>query len=152
MRWCSAAQLEAARVELSASVDHCQELKETWLEIREARLQGMAAEIALDLAVGACCPVCGSAEHPQKAVPETGAPSAASEKAARSALDDAELARVAHDARVRDLVTSLSVAEARAGDDAATTGHACAPPWTPCAPSGPPSPAGPRSRTSWPPA
>ena len=109
-------QLATARVELSASVDHCQDLKESWLEIREARLQGMAAEIALDLAVGACCPVCGSADHPQKAVPETGAPSAASEKAARSALDDAELARVAHDARVRDLVTSLSVAEARAGE------------------------------------
>ena len=110
-------QLEAARMELSASVDQCQALKEEWLEIREARLQGMAAEIALDLAVGACCPVCGSAEHPQKAVPETGAPSAASEKAARSALDDAELARVAHDARVRDLVTGLSVAEERAGGD-----------------------------------
>ncbi len=109
--------LVAARTELSASVDRCQELKETWLELREARLQGMAAEIALDLAVGACCPVCGSAEHPHKAVPETGAPSAVSEKAARSALDDAELARAAHDARVRDLLTSLSVAEARTGDD-----------------------------------
>ena len=68
-----------------------------------------------DLAVGACCPVCGSAEHPQKAVPEAGAPSAASEKAARSALDDAEPTRAAHDARVRDLLTSLSVAETRAG-------------------------------------
>ena len=111
------AQLVTARAELSASVDRCQDLKEGWLEIREARLQGMAAEIALDLAVGACCPVCGSADHPQKAVPETGAPSAASEKAARSTLDDAELTRVAHDARVRDLLTSLSVAESRAGND-----------------------------------
>ncbi|MET1060687.1 MAG: SMC family ATPase [Nocardioides sp.] len=110
-------ELRTARVELSASVDLCQDLKETWLGIREARLQGMAAEIALDLAVGACCPVCGSADHPHKAVPDTGAPSAVSEKAARSALDDAELTRAAHDARVRDLLTSLSVAEARAGDD-----------------------------------
>ena len=56
--------------------------RETWLDLREARLDGMAAEIAGALAVGACCPVCGSAEHPHKARAADGAPDAVAEKEA----------------------------------------------------------------------
>ncbi|MEZ0094653.1 AAA family ATPase [Streptacidiphilus sp. EB129] len=40
---------------------------EAWLELRERRLLGMAAELAAELAAGAACPVCGSAEHPAPA-------------------------------------------------------------------------------------
>ena len=43
--------------------------RETLVEIREQRLDGMAAEIAGKLAVGAYCPVCGSADHPAPASP-----------------------------------------------------------------------------------
>ncbi|MEY9965114.1 exonuclease SbcC [Streptacidiphilus sp. MAP12-16] len=42
---------------------------EWWLELRERRLLGMAAELAERLATGAPCPVCGSAEHPAPAAP-----------------------------------------------------------------------------------
>ena len=59
--------------------------REEWLDLREARLDGMAAEIAGALAVGACCPVCGSADHPHKASPAPGAPDATAEKAAHKA-------------------------------------------------------------------
>lgn len=67
-------ELAAARAVLDASARTATNLRETWLDIREARLDGMAAEIALDLAVGACCPVCGSADHPNKASAGPGRP------------------------------------------------------------------------------
>ncbi|MFC1420303.1 AAA family ATPase [Streptacidiphilus cavernicola] len=41
--------------------------REGWLDLRERRLDGMAAELAERLADGAPCPVCGSAEHPAPA-------------------------------------------------------------------------------------
>ena len=106
---------EAARERLRVFVDTHLALKETWLEIHEARLHGMAAEIALDLAVGASCPVCGSCDHPDKARPGAGAPTVQSEKAARRAADDAEIARQAQDDTVRLLETRLAVLAEQSG-------------------------------------
>ncbi|MFE3824776.1 AAA family ATPase [Streptomyces sp. NPDC059092] len=40
-----------------------------WLDLRERRLKGIAAELAARLAEGAPCEVCGSAEHPAPARP-----------------------------------------------------------------------------------
>ena len=108
-------RLSEARAGLAVAVDTCQQLKEEWLSLREARLEGMAAEIAGALAVGACCPVCGSAEHPRPATPGPDAPDAAAERAARKRLDDAEAARVAHDDHVRDVGTRLALARQAAG-------------------------------------
>jgi exonuclease SbcC len=76
----------------------------------------MAAEIAAGLAVGACCPVCGSADHPHKATLAPDAPDAAAEKTARSLVDDAELAVTALEGSVRDLTTTLAVTTEQAGD------------------------------------
>jgi exonuclease SbcC len=93
--------------------------RESWLDLREARLDGMAAEIAGALAVGACCPVCGSAEHPHKAAVAPGAPDARAEKAALKLLDDAKATEHLHDELVRDLSTRLAVARDKAGPDEA---------------------------------
>jgi exonuclease SbcC len=109
-------ELSEARAELDAASYVAQESREVWLNLREARLDGMAAEIAGALAVGACCPVCGSADHPHKAGSRPGAPSGADEAAALKALDDAKVAELAHDQRVRDLTTRLAVVSDRAGD------------------------------------
>jgi len=106
---------ESATAVLAESVAECLVLKETWLDLREARLTGMAAEIAADLAVGASCPVCGSADHPHKAAPRPGAPDGAAEKAARSRLDDAEVTRTALDAKVHELATQQGLTAATAG-------------------------------------
>lgn len=90
--------------------------REHWLEIREARLEGMASELAGRLAVGGCCPVCGSAEHPQPALALQGAPDATAEKAARRAVDDAESLLQAHEERLRELDTRLALARQQAGE------------------------------------
>jgi exonuclease SbcC len=90
--------------------------RETLVEIREQRLDGMAAEIALKLAVGACCPVCGSAEHPSPASPAPGAPDDATERDARREVDDLEVVVEAHAQQVRGLETRLAAAHAESGE------------------------------------
>ena len=114
-----AARLEVARAELAAAQTLAGSRRETWLDLREARLDGMAAEIAGALAVGACCPVCGSAEHPHKARAADGAPDAVAEKEALRLLDDAKSEEQARDGLCRDLATQLAVAREHAGDESA---------------------------------
>jgi exonuclease SbcC len=111
-------KLEGARAALQAAAVATSLRREEWLDLREARLEGMAAEIAGALAVGACCPVCGSAEHPHKAAAAPGAPDARAEKAALKLLDDAKATEHLHDELVRDLTTRLAVARENAGPDA----------------------------------
>lgn len=90
--------------------------RETLVEIREQRLDGMAAEIAGRLAVGASCPVCGSAHHPHPASPAPGAPDEAAEREARREVDDLEVVVEAHAQQVRGLEAQLAAARAEAGE------------------------------------
>jgi exonuclease SbcC len=104
-----------AEQEHRLAVDEAQQRREEWLTIQEQRISGMAAEIAGALAVGACCPVCGSHEHPSLARPAPGAPDAAAERAARKAVDDAEAVRHAHAAALNDLDAQIALARERSG-------------------------------------
>jgi exonuclease SbcC len=109
-------QLLSARKALAEASSARLLARETLVEIREQRLDGMAAEIALKLAVGACCPVCGSAEHPSPASPAPGAPDDATERAARREVDDLEVVVEAHSQQVRGLETRLATALAESGE------------------------------------
>ncbi len=109
---------EAADLHRQA-VDEAQQLRESWLQIQEQRIHGIAAELAGALVVGGQCPVCGSADHPRPASPDAGAPDAATEKGARKRVDDAEAARHAHDVRVRELTGRLETARSTADGDLA---------------------------------
>ena len=100
---------------LRQSVDHAQSMTGRWLDLQEQRLNGMAAEIACALAVGASCPVCGSADHPHLAATQPGAPDAEAVRAARSDVDDAEVVRQAREGAVVDLQVRISHARERAG-------------------------------------
>jgi DNA repair protein SbcC/Rad50 len=90
--------------------------REVLVEIRERRLDGMAAEIAGKLAVGADCPVCGSAEHPHPAAPAPGAPDESTEREARREVDDLEVVVEAHAQQARGLEKQLAATLAEAGD------------------------------------
>ena len=111
-----AGSLETVRTECHAAAAAVHDLRERWLTIREARLESMAAEIAGGLAVGACCPVCGSADHPSKAAPVPGAPDAAAEKAALRAVDDAKAIETGLQFRMRDLEGGLARLQEVVGD------------------------------------
>ncbi len=116
-----AASLESGRVAWQLAREAAHDLREHWLTIREARLEGMAAEIAGALAVGACCPVCGSADHPAKARPTPGSPDAEAERVALKAVDDAKATEHLRDVEVRDLEARLTrLREIVAGADLAT--------------------------------
>ncbi|RJK93146.1 AAA family ATPase [Vallicoccus soli] len=109
----------AARAAARHAVDAAQRARQDWLDLREARLEAMAAELAQGLAVGADCPVCGSPEHPSPAVHADGAAGLAD---AEAAAEQEHLARETErelaEAAAADAATRLGAARARAGGDA----------------------------------
>lgn len=111
-----AARLEQAREDHTAARELTLTLRSAALDVRQARLDGMAAEIAHDLAVGASCPVCGSHDHPRKAARPDGAPDGAAERAAQKAADAAAADEHLRAEEARDLATRLAVVTERVGD------------------------------------
>ncbi len=109
-------QLTVAEQAMSTATQARLLARETLVEIRERRLDGMAAEIALKLAVGASCPVCGSADHPSPASPAPGAPDEVAEREARREVDDLEVVVEAHAQQVRGLESQRAAARAESGD------------------------------------
>jgi DNA repair protein SbcC/Rad50 len=73
--------------------DKAQQAREAWLDLRQARLDGMAAELADALRDGHPCPVCGSAEHPDPAAASARKVSPEDERAAELAWKQAEARR-----------------------------------------------------------
>ncbi len=106
-------QVAGAREAHAVARSEAHRLRGHALDVREARLDGMAAEIAGALAVGASCPVCGSCDHPHKAATRAGSPDDAAEKAAQRAADDAAATEHLRDVEVRDLVARLDAATER---------------------------------------
>jgi DNA repair protein SbcC/Rad50 len=109
--------LVVAQLDLNEAVAVCLGLQEELVALQQARLDGMAAEIASSLAVGGSCPVCGSEHHPQLASAAPGAPDAHDEKTLRRRIADAEVVRLARAEHARDLGTQAAVVEQAAGTD-----------------------------------
>ena len=73
--------------------DEAQQTRETWLDLRQARLDGMAAELARDLREDRPCPVCGSTEHADPAGATARTVSPEHERSAELAWQQAETRR-----------------------------------------------------------
>lgn len=114
-------RLEASEQHRARAVADLHAGKEAWLDLRERRLDGMAAEIAGSLVVGGCCPVCGSPDHPAPAEPSADAPDAAAERRARKRVDDLEVTLQAIDERIRSLRAELAAAQVEAGGGPSTS-------------------------------
>ncbi|GGO13517.1 AAA family ATPase [Microbispora bryophytorum] len=108
------ADLEQAEHDRRAAVDLAQEHRDRLQEVRQARIDGMAAELAAGLVAGAPCAVCGATEHPRPAAPAGRAATADDELAAQEAFEAAQRAREEAEASVAALSSRLGDAAARA--------------------------------------
>uniref|UniRef100_A0AAU2JIN7 Nuclease SbcCD subunit C n=1 Tax=Streptomyces sp. NBC_00049 TaxID=2903617 RepID=A0AAU2JIN7_9ACTN len=116
-----AAEAERAAGELLSVREESTAARENWLELKEARLRGIAAELAEALVAGEACTVCGSDEHPAPARPAPGHVDRAAEDAAHALFERAEQARAAVERRLAAVEEARTEAAAAAGD--ATTGE-----------------------------
>ncbi|MFF9864460.1 AAA family ATPase [Streptomyces sp. NPDC013953] len=123
----------AAEARLAAAREAANTAHETWLDLRERRLLGIAAELAAELVEGAPCAVCGSADHPLPARAGAHHVDRATEDAAYEAHTRADQGRSAAErelAVIREALTAAraeaSAAHTDAGAEASAAGRAAA--------------------------
>ncbi|MEU0275439.1 SMC family ATPase, partial [Streptomyces sp. NPDC006307] len=119
-------EAEAAASRLTTAREQANTAHETWLDLRERRLRGIAAELAAGLVDGDPCAVCGSPDHPAPARADADHVDRAAEDRAYATYTHADENRSAAErelAVVREALTAAR-AEARAEALAATEGDA----------------------------
>ena len=100
-----------------ARTDGAQAARAEWLRLRQARLDGMAAELAGGLLPGRPCAVCGSSEHPEPAEPGSDAVGRDQEEAAEADVRSAETDLAGARAQLGAVHAELAAAAAAAGGD-----------------------------------
>ncbi|MGW7366484.1 AAA family ATPase [Streptomyces sp. NPDC054841] len=118
-----AARATAVEDTLRTARDHANTAHETWLDLKERRLRGIAAELASGLVPGAACAVCGSADHPAPAVTDDTYVGRDREEAAYETYTRADAARADAErelAVVRESFTAARNAAREAAREAAS--------------------------------
>ncbi|PSJ23932.1 hypothetical protein B7P34_36120, partial [Streptosporangium nondiastaticum] len=80
----------AAEQRLTGARERAVTARTAWLDVKERRLEGIAAELAGELAPGTACKVCGATEHPDPARAAAGRVDRADEEAALAAFQRAD--------------------------------------------------------------
>jgi exonuclease SbcC len=111
-----AADLEQAQRSARASQQHALDTRAHWLDVKEQRLNGIAAELAAHLADGESCAVCGATEHPAPARKVAGHVDRETEDAALAAHQRAEEQHTEDERRLGVVREALAAATAEAGD------------------------------------
>ncbi|WPB89412.1 AAA family ATPase [Streptomyces malaysiensis] len=122
-----AGQEGRAREELLRAREGAAAARQSWLDLKEARLRGIAAELAAGLRAGEPCAVCGATGHPSPARPGAGHVDRAAEEAALADHQRAEEVREEAERTRNALREARAAAEATAeGEDAAELDRALA--------------------------
>ncbi|MFJ4541509.1 AAA family ATPase [Streptomyces tibetensis] len=90
--------------------------KQHWLDLKEQRLNGIAAELAANLTDGEPCAVCGATEHPAPARKVAGHVDREAEEHALIAYQRADEQRAEDERRLGEVREALAAATAEAGD------------------------------------
>ncbi|MBT2400604.1 AAA family ATPase [Streptomyces sp. ISL-100] len=113
-----AERVTAAEDLLRAARDSAVAAHETWLDLKERRLRGIAAELAAGLRDGEECAVCGSQEHPKPARAAADQVDRTAEEAAYEAYTNAEAARGTAERALAAVREDHAAARAEAGGSA----------------------------------
>ncbi|WP_432071926.1 AAA family ATPase [Streptomyces wuyuanensis] len=132
-----AARTATVEDDLRSARERANSARETWLDLKERRLRGIAAELAAGLTAGEPCAVCGSAEHPEPAEAgeahvDRGAEDAAYEAYAAADQDRAEAERQLAVLRgaftaARDAAREVDPADVRDGEGLRTASSSSEP-------------------------
>ncbi|MDG9715715.1 SMC family ATPase [Streptomyces sp. DH24] len=107
---------DAAQRQALASAERAVEARAHWLDLKEQRLTGIAAELAANLTDGEPCAVCGATEHPAPARKVAGHVDRDAEERALAAHQRAEERRAEDERRLGVVREALAAATAEAGD------------------------------------
>ncbi|MEZ0156997.1 AAA family ATPase [Streptomyces griseorubens] len=107
---------EAAAEQAGAAREEALAARQHWLDLKEQRLGGIAAELAAGLTDGAPCAVCGATEHPAPARRVAGHVDRETEERALADVQHAEDRRAEADRRLAAVREELAAAGAGAGD------------------------------------
>ncbi|MBT2488509.1 SMC family ATPase [Streptomyces sp. ISL-96] len=113
-----AERVTAAEDRLRTARDSAVAAHETWLDLKERRLLGIAAELAAGLRDGEECAVCGSREHPSPARAAADQVDRTAEEAAYEAYTSAEAARGTAERALAAVREDHAAARAEAGGSA----------------------------------
>ncbi|MFD8604452.1 exonuclease [Streptomyces sp. TSRI0445] len=117
-----ATDVQQAEERLTGAREQELDARKAWLDLRERRLRGIAAELAAGLVAGEPCTVCGSADHPVPASPGDGHVDRATEERALAAQQSAEEARARAEQQLGLVRERHTAAETEArGDDASAS-------------------------------
>ncbi|MEU9390820.1 SMC family ATPase [Streptomyces sp. NPDC048324] len=105
-----------AQRQVTAATERALKARAEWLDVKEQRLNGIAAELAAQLSEGEPCAVCGATEHPAPARKDAGHVGRETEERALAASQHADEQRAEAERRLGIVQRALAAAEGEAGD------------------------------------
>ncbi|MEU1515522.1 SMC family ATPase [Streptomyces sp. NPDC005811] len=111
-----ARETDEAHRDVLAATEAAQQARAAWLDVKERRLNGIAAELAARLSAGEPCAVCGAVDHPAPARKDAGHVGRETEDRALAVVQRADEERAEAEQRLGLLQRELAAAEGEAGD------------------------------------
>ncbi|MFF0093197.1 AAA family ATPase [Streptomyces canus] len=105
-----------AQQQVIDATDRALKARADWLDVKEQRLNGIAAELAAQLTAGEPCAVCGATEHPAPARKDAGHVDRETEERALATSQHADEQRAEAERRLAFVQRALAAAQGEAGD------------------------------------